>query len=289
VPHDPILLLSCPQALCVPSPSVIVRRKRTRTRVTENLFDTTAGSRLNGHVRFEDLTFRYDAEGRNVLQNIDLELLPGQRVAFVGRSGSGKSTLVKLLLGFYRPTTGRILVDGFDLSRVWLPSLRRQVGVVPQTSFLFHGTIRDNIAQARPDASAADVQWASTMAHAHEFIARLPNGYQTLLDEQGANLSGGQRQRVAIARAILQQPRMVLLDEATSALDNESERRVIQNFDVAFPGRTMLMIAHRLSTVRHADLIVVLDRGTIIEQGTHDELIARQGLYYFISTQQLNL
>jgi ATP-binding cassette subfamily B protein len=266
-----------------------VRRKRTRTRVTENLFDTTAGSRLNGHVRFEDLTFRYDAEGRNVLQNIDLELLPGQRVAFVGRSGSGKSTLVKLLLGFYRPTTGRILVDGFDLSRVWLPSLRRQVGVVPQTSFLFHGTIRDNIAQARPDASAADVQWASTMAHAHEFIARLPNGYQTLLDEQGANLSGGQRQRVAIARAILQQPRMVLLDEATSALDNESERRVIQNFDAAFPGRTMLMIAHRLSTVRHADLIVVLDRGTIIEQGTHDELIARQGLYYFISTQQLNL
>jgi len=244
---------------------------------------------LNGHVRFEDVTFRYDPEGRNVLQNIDLEILTGQRVAFVGRSGSGKSTLVKLLLGFYRPTTGRILVDGFDLSGVWLPSLRRQVGVVPQTSFLFHGTIRDNIAQARPDASAADVQWAATMAHAHEFIARLPNGYQTVLDEQGANLSGGQRQRVAIARAILQQPRLVLLDEATSALDNESERRVIQNFDVAFPGRTVLMIAHRLSTVRHADLIVVLDRGTIIEQGTHDELIARQGLYYFISTQQLNL
>ena len=127
------------------------------------------------------------------------------------------------------------------------------------------------------------------MAHARECIARLPNGYQTVLDEQGANLSGGQRQRVAIARAILQQPRLVLLDEATSALDNESERRVIQNFDVAFPGRTVLMIAHRLSTVRHADLIVVLDRGTIIEQGTHNELIARQGLYYFISTQQLNL
>ena len=244
---------------------------------------------LNGYIRFEDVTFRYDPDGNNVLQNVDLEILAGQRVAFVGRSGSGKSTLVKLLLGFYRPTTGRILVDGYDLSRLWLPSLRRQVGVVPQSSFLFHGTIRDNIAQARPDASAADVQWAATMAHAHEFIARLPDGYQTMLDEQGANLSGGQRQRIAIARAILQDPRMVMLDEATSALDNESERRFIQNFDAAFPGRTVLMIAHRLSTVRHADIIVVLDRGTIIEQGTHDELIAKQGLYYFISTQQLNL
>jgi len=244
---------------------------------------------LNGHVRFEDVTFRYDAEGSNVLQNIDLEILAGQRVAFVGRSGSGKSTLVKLLLGFYRPTTGRILVDGFNLSSVWLPSLRRQVGVVPQTSFLFHGSIRDNIAQARPDASAEDVQWASTMAHAHEFVSRLPQGYQTLVVEQGANLSGGQRQRLAIARAVLQQPRMVMLDEATSALDNESERRFIQNLDAAFPGRTILMIAHRLSTVRHADVIVVLDRGTIVEQGTHDELIAKQGLYYFISTQQLNL
>ncbi len=244
---------------------------------------------LAGHVRFEDVTFRYDAEGNNVLQNIDLEILPGQRVAFVGRSGSGKSTLVKLLLGFYRPTTGRILVDGFDLSRVWLPSLRQQIGVVPQSSFLFHGTVRDNIAQARPDASPADVQWAATMAYAHEFISRLPQGYQTHVVEQGANLSGGQRQRIAIARAVLQQPRMVMLDEATSALDNESERRFTQNFDAAFPGRTVLMIAHRLSTVRHADVIVVLDRGTIIEQGTHDELIAKKGLYYFISTQQLNL
>jgi ABC-type multidrug transport system fused ATPase/permease subunit len=167
--------------------------------------------------------------------------------------------------------------------------LRRQIGVVPQSSFLFHGTVRDNIAQGRPEASTSEVEWAATMAHAHEFIVRLPQGYQTVLTEQATNLSGGQRQRIAIARAILQVPRMVLLDEATSALDNESERRFLQNFDAAFPGRTVLMIAHRLTTVRHADLIVVLDRGAIIERGTHDELMAGRGLYYFISTQQLNL
>jgi ATP-binding cassette subfamily B protein len=244
---------------------------------------------LSGHIRFEDVTFRYDPEGRNVLQNITLEILPGQRVAFVGRSGSGKSTLVKLVLGFYHPTTGRILVDGFDTTRVWLPSLRRQIGVVPQESFLFHGTIRDNIAQARPDAAPSEIEWAATLAHAHEFIARLPLGYQAIVGEKGANLSGGQRQRLAIARAIVQHPRMIVLDEASSALDNESERRFMQNLDAAFPGRTVLMIAHRLSTVRHADLIVVLDRGTIIEQGTHEALMERRGLYYFISTQQLNL
>jgi ATP-binding cassette subfamily B protein len=244
---------------------------------------------LSGHIRFDDVTFRYDPEGRNALQNVDLEILNGQRVAFVGRSGSGKSTLIKLLLGLYRPTSGRILVDGFDLAHVWLPSLRRQFAVVPQSPFLFHGSVRDNIAQAQPDASPADVERAATTAYAHDFISRMPAGYQTMVEEQGTNLSGGQRQRIAIARAILQRPRIVLLDEATSALDTESEQRVTQNLNAVFAERTMLTIAHRLSTIRHADLIVVLDRGAIVEKGTHDELMAARGLYYYISTQQLNL
>jgi ATP-binding cassette subfamily B protein len=244
---------------------------------------------LSGHIRFDDVTFRYDRDGQNALQNVDLEILSGQRVAFVGRSGSGKSTLIKLLLGLYRPTSGRILVDGFDLTDVWLPSFRRQFAVVPQSPFLFHGSVRDNIAQAQPDASPADVERAAVTAYAHDFITRMPDGYQTTVDEQGANLSGGQRQRIAIARAILQRPRLVLLDEATSALDTESEQRVTQNLDSVFAGRTILMIAHRLSAIRRADLIVVLDRGAIVEQGTHDELMAKRGLYYYISTQQLNL
>jgi ATP-binding cassette subfamily B protein len=244
---------------------------------------------LSGHIQFEDVTFRYDPEGKNALQNLDLEILSGQRVAFVGRSGSGKSTLIKLLLGLYRPTTGRILVDGFDLADVWLPSLRRQFAVVPQSPFLFHGSVRDNIAQAQPDAPPQDVERAAVTAYAHEFITRMPDGYQTTIEEEGKNLSGGQRQRIAIARAILQQPRIVLLDEATSALDTESEQRVTQNLDTVFAGRTMLAIAHRLSTIRHADLIVVLDRGAVVEQGTHDQLMAKRGLYYYISTQQLNL
>jgi ATP-binding cassette subfamily B protein len=245
--------------------------------------------RLSGHIRLEEVTFRYDPESRNVLQNVSLEIHMGQRVAFVGRSGSGKSTLAKLLLGFYAPTSGRILVDGFDLSRVWLPSLRRQIGVVPQESFLFRGTIRDNIVEAKPDAAPAEVEWAARLADAHGFIARTPLGYETMLDENAANLSGGQRQRIAIARVLVQQPRMLVLDEATSALDNESERRIMRDLDESFSSLTTILIAHRLSTVRNADLIVVLDHGNIVEQGTHDQLMQRRGLYYVLSTQQLNL
>jgi ATP-binding cassette subfamily B protein len=245
--------------------------------------------RLNGHIRLEEVTFRYEPEGRNVLQNVSIEIHIGQRVAFVGRSGSGKSTLAKLLLGFYAPTSGRVLVDGFDVSGVWLPSLRRQIGVVPQESFLLRGTIRDNIVQAKPDAAPADVEQAARLADAHEFIARTPLGYETMLDENGANLSGGQKQRIAIARVLMQEPRMLLLDEATSALDNESERRLMRNLEESFSSRTTILIAHRLSTVRNADLIVVLDHGNVVEQGTHEQLMERRGLYYVLSTQQLNL
>jgi ATP-binding cassette subfamily B protein len=244
---------------------------------------------LRGHIRFENVTFRYEPEGRNVLQNIDLEVRPGQKVAFVGRSGSGKSTLVKLILGFYQPNSGTILVDGFKMTDIWIPSLRRQVGVVPQESFLFRGTIRENISQAAPDAPLSEVMRAARLAAAHDFISALPAGYESELEEQASNLSGGQRQRIAIARAALQDPRVLVLDEATSALDNESERVFVSNLEEVFRGRTTFTIAHRLSTVRNADLIIVLDQGNIIERGSHEELLAQRGLYYFLSTQQLNL
>jgi ATP-binding cassette subfamily B protein len=245
--------------------------------------------RLRGHVRFEHVTFRYHEDGKNVLQDISLDVQPGQRIGLVGRSGSGKSTLVKLLLGFYPASSGAIHVDGFSIGDLWLPSLRRQIGVVPQESFLFRGTVRENIAQAKPGASANEVIEAARRAAAHDFISSLPHGYDTMVAERGANLSGGQRQRVAIARAVLQDPRMLILDEATSALDNEAERQFLQSLESVFADRTVFMIAHRLSTVRRADRILVLDRGLIAEQGNHEELMARRGLYYFLASQQLSL
>ncbi len=244
-------------------------------------------TRLRGHVRFEDVTFRYDDTGRNVLQAFDLEVAPGSTVALVGRSGSGKSTFMKLLLGLYRPTAGRIVVDGFDVRELWLPGLRRQVGIVPQEVHLFQGTVRENIALGRPGASAAEVREAARLAGAHDFIVTLPAGYDTVMLEGGANLSGGQRQRVAIARTLLQQPSVLLLDEATSALDNEAERAFMHNVGEAFRGCTSFIVAHRLATVRHADLILVLDRGSVVERGTHAELMARGGLYYHLGTLQL--
>lgn len=245
---------------------------------------------LHGHVKFENVTFRYEADAKtNVLQNINLEVEPGQRIAFVGRSGSGKSTLIKLLLGFYRPSSGNIYVDGFELKDIWLPSLRRQIGVVPQQSYLFKGQIWENISKAKPDASRAAVIEAAKLAGAHDFIKSFPEGYDTMLEEQGGNLSGGQRQRICIARMFMQNPHLLILDEATSALDNESERFVQQNIDTVFRDRSVFMIAHRLSTVRNSDLIVVIDKGNILEQGSHEQLMSQKGLYYFLSTQQLSL
>jgi ATP-binding cassette subfamily B protein len=244
---------------------------------------------LQGHVQFEHVTFRYEEESStNVIQNVDLQVAPGRQVALVGRSGSGKSTLAKLLLGFYPPSSGAIYVDGFDVQDVWLPSLREQVGMVSQETDLFQETVHQNIAYGQPDASSANVREAARLAYAHEFIEALPQGYDTVLESNGANLSGGQRQRLAIARALLAEPNILVLDEATSALDNEAERYVRQNIEDALEC-TILTIAHRLSAVRDADEIVVLEQGTVLERGAHDELLANRGLYYYFHTQQLDL
>jgi ATP-binding cassette subfamily B protein len=244
---------------------------------------------VRGHIKFEEVTFRYSENARtNACENISLEVLPGQTVALVGRSGSGKSTLIKLLMRLYEPTSGRLTVDGFDLSKVSLNSWRPQLGAVMQESFLFSGTIRDNIALGNPNASFEQVQRAAMMAGAHDFVAELPLGYNTMVGERGASLSGGQRQRINIARALLSNPSVLILDEATSALDTESERAIQRNLETVLKDRTTLVIAHRLSTVRNADKIVVMDRGLIVEQGTHQELMAQRGLYFYLCSQQLD-
>lgn len=245
---------------------------------------------LKGEVQFENVTFRYaEEEERNTLQTISFQASTGQTIAIVGRSGSGKSTLVKLLQGLYHPTTGRILVDGHDVRQVSPPSLRSQLGVVPQECFLFSGTILENITLYRPEFTLEQVVEVAKLAEAHAFIQALPLGYNTKVGERGANLSGGQRQRIAIARAILGNPRILILDEATSSLDTESERRFQQNLARISRERTTFIIAHRLSTVRNAERILVLDRGILAEQGTHDELMAQRGIYYHLAQQQLDL
>jgi HlyB family type I secretion system ABC transporter len=246
--------------------------------------------KLRGDVEFENVTFRYNADDeRNILQNISFEAHPGQTIAIVGRSGSGKSTLVSLLQGLYHPTTGRVFVDGHDIRHVSPQSLRRQLGVVPQECFLFSGTILENISLYREEYGLEPVVEVGKLAEAHAFIQSLPLGYNTKVGERGSNLSGGQRQRIAIARALLPNPRILILDEATSSLDTESERRFQRNLQYISRDRTTFIIAHRLSTVRNADNILVLDRGVIVEQGSHDTLIALKGLYYHLAQQQIDI
>ncbi|MDJ0744528.1 MAG: ABC transporter transmembrane domain-containing protein [Xenococcaceae cyanobacterium MO_167.B27] len=245
---------------------------------------------LQGDVRFENVTFRYDTEeGRNALQNISFEVKAGQTLAIVGRSGSGKSTLVKLLQGLYFPTSGRIWIDGHDIQHVSPPSLRSQLGVVPQDCFLFSGTILENIILYRPEFTLEQAIEAAKLAEAHGFIQAMPLGYNTKVGERGSTLSGGQRQRIAIARALLGEPKILILDEATSSLDTESETRFQHNLARISRECTTFIIAHRLSTVRNADCILVLDRGFIVEQGTHEELIAQRNLYYHLAKQQLDI
>ena len=243
---------------------------------------------IQGQIKFENVSFRYHAENdNNVLENVSFEVQPGQTVALVGRSGSGKTTLSKLCLGFYLPTEGKILIDGYDIANLSLESLRRQVGVVDQDTFLFGGTIRENISIAYPEAELEQVIEAAIQAGAHEFIAELPMGYETQVGEGGGTLSGGQKQRLAIARALLGNPHLLILDEATSHLDTESEKIIQKNFDTILRDRTTLVIAHRLSTIRNADLILVLNKGILIESGNHEELMAIHGQYFHLNQQQL--
>ncbi len=244
-------------------------------------------SEIHGHIRFENLTFRYNKESdTNILENLNFEIQPGQMVALVGRSGSGKTTISKLVLGLYPPTDGRILIDGLDITNISLRSLRQQVGVVDQDTFLFGGTIRENISLGHPGATIEEVVEAANLAGADEFIKKLPMGYETQIGEGGGLLSGGQRQRIAIARALLGNPRLLIFDEATSHLDTESERIIQRNLNTILKGRTALVIAHRLSTIRNADLILVLDKGVLIESGTHEALMAKRGHYFYLNQQQ---
>ncbi len=252
--------------------------------------DTPVG-RLRGEVSFEDITFRYPSRPEvTVIHDLSLHAAPGERVALVGPSGAGKSTLVSLLLRFYDPEAGRLLLDGRPAADYPLRELRGQMAVVPQEVLLFGGSIAENIAYGRPDASREEIVAAARKANAHDFIDKFPQGYETLVGERGIKLSGGQRQRVAIARAILKDPAILILDEATSALDSESERLVQDALDQLMRGRTSFIIAHRLATIREADRIVVIQDGTVVENGTHADLLENKtGLYRRLSEAQFDL
>jgi ATP-binding cassette, subfamily B, bacterial HlyB/CyaB len=241
---------------------------------------------IKGEVRLEHVRFRYRIDGPLVIDDMTLNIRPGEVIGIVGRSGSGKSTLSKLIQRFYVPEAGRVLVDGVDLSIVDMVWLRRNIGVVLQENFLFNRTIRENIALANPGLPMEQVVNAAKLAGAHEFIVELNEGYDTLVGEQGCTLSGGQRQRLAIARALITNPKILIFDEATSALDYESERIIQDNMAAMCQGRSVILIAHRLSTVRTCDRIIVLDKGRIIESGSHDELLALNGYYAKLHSYQ---
>ena len=241
---------------------------------------------IKGAVKYDYITFSFAKSPNPQLLNVKLDIPPGTFVGVVGQSGAGKSTLTKLLPRLYYPDQGRILVDGYDISKVELYSLRRQIGFVLQDTLLFDTTVQENIALTCPDATPEEVVEAAKIACAHDFIMTLPQGYETRVGERGSALSGGQRQRIAIARTVLQNPPLLILDEATSALDYDTERQVCLNLASAFKNRTVFFITHRLATIRNADTILMMSQGSVIEQGRHSELIEMKGSYYCLYQQQ---
>lgn len=254
--------------------------------VTEADRDLIPMPLMEGAVKFEDLSFRFKDSGPMQLQQVSLEVPAQTFVGIVGQSGSGKSTLMKLLMRLYNANGGRIVVDQYDISKVELYSLRRQIGMVLQDSLLFDGTVQENIALSAPDATAEEIVEAARIAYAHDFIMELPQGYNSRVGERGSSLSGGQRQRIAIARMVLQNPQLIILDEATSALDYNAERQVCLNLAEAFGDRTVFFVTHRLKTLESADMILMMDQGNLVEQGTHAELMQQKGRYYWLYQQQ---
>ncbi|TCD58128.1 peptidase domain-containing ABC transporter [Synechococcus sp. BS55D] len=253
---------------------------------SDNELDQLPLPPVAGEVSFQAVDFRFGEGAPLVVKNVSFQVPAGAFIGIVGRSGSGKSTIMKLLPRLYEPEKGRILIDGYDLGKLQLGSVRRQIGIVPQDSLLFDGSVRDNIALTAPDATSAEIEAAARVACAHDFIMELPQGYASTVGERGSGLSGGQRQRIAIARAVLQRPNLLILDEATSALDYLTERQVCLNLKKAFEGSTVFFITHRLSTIRSADRILMMDSGSLVEEGTHQELIQQQGRYYALYSQQ---
>ncbi len=243
---------------------------------------------LRGQVNFEKVFFRYQSDQEEpVLKGISLTVQPGMFVGIVGRSGSGKSTLSKLLQRLYKPESGSILIDDFDIKNADIGSLRQQISVVLQDDFLFDATISENITFGDPDITTEQVIRAARLAAAHNFISELPKGYQTSIGERGVALSGGQRQRLALARLFLSQAPILILDEATSSLDSETEQKVLQNLQEVSGDRTVFMIAHRFAPLKRADLILVLEKGEIVERGTHDDLLEKKGVYWALYQRQL--
>jgi subfamily B ATP-binding cassette protein MsbA len=249
---------------------------------------TVSARTIRGDVAFDKVEFEYEA-GKPVLHGISFESKPGTVTALVGSSGSGKSTIISLICGFHTATKGRLLVDGTDLATMRLSSYRQQLGVVLQETFLFDGTIRENVKFSRPEATEAQVMEACRIARVDEFAEKFPEAYDTIVGERGVKLSGGQRQRISIARAILADPRILILDEATSSLDSESEAMIQGGLNHLMEGRTTFVIAHRLSTIRRADQILVIEAGLILERGTHEELYRLGGRYYDLYTRQHGL